>query len=497
VKRNPVLLFAAAGAVLLGFFAASGAPQDRSGDNGGNKGGAPPPGKGRGFGRGARKGPPGPVPRLSDGKPDLTGIWNLFQGGGGGGRGGADLQPWAAKVVADHRAKDGAEDYEARCLPGGPPRASPYHTALFSTPKLVLMLHEGNTHMYRQFFVDGTDHPLNLKPTFYGDSRAHWDGDTLVVDTVSFFEKSWFDYAGTPHTKAMHLIETFHRTDFGDLEMKDTIDDPGVYTKPLVMNRTSTLETGFEMTEYVCNENNQDPGHLDATISTLTAGSEDLDKNKLKGVPPVQARKAPAPPSGATPHTDTGKVDFSGVWVPTSILLPSDPSYQPWAKKIYDERKANKGRDDPESVCLPDGAVRVNPLPYKIVQRPEAIALLWEGNTHSYRRFFLDGRAHNLDVEPESWTGQSIGKWDGDSLVVDTVGFNDKTWLDSTGKPHSADMHLIERYRRPDLGHLKVDLTIEDPKAFTKPYSFTRTFTLAPKWDLEEYVCQAILDGIE
>ena len=124
--------------------------------------------------------------------------------------------------------------------------------------------------------------------------------------------------------------------------------------------------------------------------------------------------------------------------------------------------------------------MRVNPLPYKIVQRPKMIALLWEGNTHSYRRFFLDGRKPNLDVEPESYTGHSNGKWDGDTLVVDTVGFNDKTWLDSTGKPHSDAMHLIERYKRPDLGHLNVELTIDDPKAFTKPYSFTRTFTLAP-----------------
>jgi hypothetical protein len=124
------------------------------------------------------------------------------------------------------------------------------------------------------------------------------------------------------------------------------------------------------------------------------------------------------------------------------------------------------------------------------------VVLLWEGNTHSYRRFFLDGRAHNLDIEPESYTGQSIGKWDGDTLVVDTVGFNDKTWLDSTGKPHSEAMHLIERYKRPDLGHLNVDITIEDDKAFTKPYNFTRTFTLAPGWELQEYICQAILDGI-
>ena len=461
-------------------------------------GAAAPQGRGAPPARGARpQGPPGPVPRLPDGHPDLTGIWNGFAAVGGVARGGdaPNMLPWASKIVADRRANQGAEDFEARCLPGGPPRAAPYHTALFSTPNLVLMLFEGNTHMYRQFFVDGSTHPQDLKPTFYGDSRAHWDGDTLVVDTVSFFEKSWYDFSGTPHTKQMHLIEKFHRRDYGNMDMEVTIEDPGVLTKPWVINRTTTLEVGFEMTEYVCNENNQDPEHLDATL-TNPSSAADKGQNKLKGVPPVQARKPPAPPPGSTPRTQDGRVDFSGVWVPGSTLLPGDPSYQPWAKKIYDERKANKGQDDPERVCLPNGAVRVNPLPYKIVQRPETIALLWEGNTHSYRRFFLDGRAHNLEIEPESWTGQSIGKWDNDTLVVDTVGFNDKTWLDATGKPHSDAMHLTERYRRPDLGHLNVELTIEDTKAFTKPYTFTRAFTLAPGWELQEYVCQAILDGV-
>jgi hypothetical protein len=463
-------------------------PQDKAGA----KGAAPadPGGRGKAGGRGARKGPPGPVPRLSDGHPDLSGIWNGFGGSGGDA---PNMLPWAAKIVADHRANGGAEDFEARCLPGGPPRAAPYHTSLFSTPKEVLMLFEGNTHMYRQFFVDGSTHPKDLKPTFYGDSRAHWDGDTLVVDTVGFNTISWYDFAGTPHTKDMHLIETFHRTDYGDMEMKVTIEDPGALGGPWVINRTTTLETDFEMTEYVCNENNQDPGHLDATLASGAKAAA----VKSQGVPPVVAKKAPVPPTGATPHTVDGKVDLSGVWVPTSTALPGDPAYQPAFKKIYDDRKASKGKDDPERICLPDGAVRLNPLPYKIVQGPKMVALLWEGNTHSYRRFFLDGRAHNLDIEPESYTGQSIGKWDGDALVVDTVGSNDKTWLDSTGKPHSSDMHLTERYRRPDLGHLNVDLTIEDPKAFTKPYTFTRTFTLAPSWELQEYVCQAILDGVE
>jgi hypothetical protein len=87
------------------------------------------------------------------------------------------------------------------------------------------------------------------------------------------------------------------------------------------------------------------------------------------------------------------------------------------------------------------------------------------------------------------WMGESIAKWDGDTLVVDTIGFNDKTWLNGQGVPHSEELHVIERYRRPDLGHLQVEITLEDPKAFTKPHTFTRTFTLLTNWEIHEYVC--------
>ncbi|HEY3824308.1 MAG TPA: hypothetical protein VGL82_07095 [Bryobacteraceae bacterium] len=216
-------------------------------------------------------------------------------------------------------------------------------------------------------------------------------------------------------------------------------------------------------------------------------------------VTPPPVRKAPPPPSGPTPHMPDGAVDLSGVWVLSgSPNLPSDPAYTPDAKKLYETRKANKGKDDPSAVCLPNGLVRVTPFPYKIVQTPKMVVLLSEGNTHSYRRFFLDGRGHPKDVNDDpSWTGDSIGKWEQDTLVVDTVGANDKTWLDNTGRPHSDELHVVERYRRPDLGHLEVAYTLEDPKDFTKPYTFRRTFTLAPTWELQEYVCQAILDGVD
>ena len=227
-----------------------------------DKGAVPLPGapqaKGRGFGRGGKKGPAGPLPRLSDGKPDITGVWNGF---GGSGQDAPDMLPWAAKVVADHRAAGGAEDFEARCLPGGPPRAAPYHTSFFATPKLVVMLFEGNIHTYRQIFIDGREHPKDLDPTWYGHSIGKWDGDTLVVDTVGFNDKFWFDFAGHPHTEQLHVIERFRRRDLGNLDMDITIEDPAAYTEPWKLKRTSVLMKG-EISEYICNENNQDVEHL-------------------------------------------------------------------------------------------------------------------------------------------------------------------------------------------------------------------------------------------
>src|SRR5579862_9185908 len=211
---------------------------------------------------------------------------------------------------------------------------------------------------------------------------------------------------------------------------------------------------------------------------------------QVKSVPEPPVRKPPPPPAGSTPRALDGKVDLSGVWVLSgSPNLPSDPAYTPEAKKLYDQRKAGKGKDDPSAVCLPNGTVRVTGLPYKIVQTPKMVILLSEGNTHSYRRFFLDGRPHNLDLDPNSWNGDSIAKWEGDTLVVDSIGFNDRTWLDDTGKPHSDEMHVVERYRRPAMGRLEVQYTIEDQKALTKPYTFTRVFALAANRELREYFC--------
>ena len=195
-------------------------------------------------------------------------------------------------------------------------------------------------------------------------------------------------------------------------------------------------------------------------------------------------------PTGPTPRMPDGKVDFSGVYAPANFgnyggAFP----LQPWAKKVFDDRRAGLSKDDPEGFCLPAGVPRISPFPEKFVQTKDLFVILDEGNVHSYRQIFLDGRGHGKGLD-QLWMGHSIGTWEGnDTLVVDSVGFNDKTWLNGQGTPHTDKLHVTEKYTRPDLGHVNVEITIDDPGALTAPHTFTRGFLLRPDWELLEYVC--------
>ena len=205
-------------------------------------------------------GPSGPVPRMPDGKPDLSGIWNGQRALPGQEE--PAMLPWAAALTKQRTENYSADDPEARCIPAGVPRSTPYHHQIVQTPNLVLILVEGNIHTFRQIFLDRKEHLKNPEPLWYGDSIGHWEGDTLVVDTTGFNDQFWFDMAGHPHTTQLRVVERYRRRDFGNLEVQVTIDDPGAYSKPWVSNRVSTIETGIEMSEYVCNENNSDVLHL-------------------------------------------------------------------------------------------------------------------------------------------------------------------------------------------------------------------------------------------
>jgi hypothetical protein len=187
--------------------------------------------------------------------------------------------------------------------------------------------------------------------------------------------------------------------------------------------------------------------------------------------------------------------DLSGVWASagydaniTKDMKSGELPMSPWAEALYKERQANHSKDDPESRCLPDGVARRDSYPFKIIQTPTLVLILFEGNVHSYRQIFLDGRGHPKDLD-KNWWGHSIGQWEGDTLVVDTVGFNDRTWLDHAGHPHSDQLHVTERYTRPDAGRLSVQITIDDPVAYAHPWSVTEVSRALPTRDLHEYIC--------
>ncbi len=197
--------------------------------------------------------------------PDFSGI---YQGGGPiddisqGLKPGETLPllPEARKIL---EARHSQEDPQASCLPSGVPRISPYPWRILQTPTYIFILFEGNIHSYRQIFMDGRGHPSDLDPTWYGHSIGRFEGKTLVVDTVGFNDRFWFDFKGHPHTERLHIVERYTFDAVGKLVNEITIDDPGAYEKPFrVTFKAERAPKGFELMEYICQENNQDVEHL-------------------------------------------------------------------------------------------------------------------------------------------------------------------------------------------------------------------------------------------
>ena len=196
-----------------------------------------------------------------------------------------------------------------------------------------------------------------------------------------------------------------------------------------------------------------------------------------------------AAPAGPTPRTADGKPDLSGVWFAQRTVDPGKPEPLPWAETLLRERAANNAKDAPGAHCLPRGITNAGALfPFKLVQTPGLLVMLFEDDVPSHRQVFLDGRDHPKDPNP-MWMGYSIGHWEGDTLVIDTVGFDDRSWLDNVGHPHTEMMRVVERFRRPDLGHLEIEFTIDDPGAYAKPWKIKRASELDAGDDIGEYVC--------
>jgi hypothetical protein len=240
----------------------------------------------------------------------------------------------------------------------------------------------------------------------------------------------------------------------------------------------------------------------------LAAGTADAQSS-----PPQQAAAKPAPPKPA-PRAANGKPDLSGIWIITSALPlfegedalaaaraadaaagrppprpPEPPPYKPEYEAQRQEYLARRGIDDPMSRCLMTGVPRIQyrPLPLEIIQVPDRVIILYEIH-HAFRIIPTDGRGHPDDLEP-SYLGDSVGHWEGDTLVVDVTGFNTKTWLAGVGTIHSEQLRVTERYTRDSLDTIRYEVTMEDPVVFTKPWSMGETFRLRPNERIREYEC--------
>jgi hypothetical protein len=231
--------------------------------------------------------------------------------------------------------------------------------------------------------------------------------------------------------------------------------------------------------------------------------------------------------AGPPPRTADGKPDLSGLWEPVHdkatrpeftngtpplpFAVPSSPNdppvaqffnigagfkdgllpFTPWAAEIRAQRKGNNNKDNPDAACLPLGLTQlhIHPQPRKVIQTPREIVVLYEANGNT-RQILTDGRPLPNNNPVPWWYGYSVGHWDGDTLVVETTGFRDDVWLDVEGSPLTSTGKMTERWRRLKFGLMQIDITIEDPKAYTKPFTVRVNHQLMPDTELMEFVCE-------
>jgi hypothetical protein len=225
-------------------------------------------------------------------------------------------------------------------------------------------------------------------------------------------------------------------------------------------------------------------------VGTMPAAAQWLDRS-WPGIPRTAAGKPDL--TAPAPRGPDGKPDLTGVWNGPTPEPKLDPAIaQPWVNDLVRQRQQDYQKGRPSYRCLPSGPEADRFAGWKrILQTPTSIAILNDDLT--YRVIFMDGRELEANPAP-SWMGYSVGRWDGDTLIVDSVGFNDKTWLSRYGQAHTEALRVRERYRRRDFGHLQVEVTFTDPPAYAKPWGLTADMALAADTEMLEAVCELSSD---
>ena len=422
-------------------------------------------------------------------------------------------QPWAAVKKAENSRNRLKADPLAQCFMPGVPRIMylDFPFQIFHTAKAIAITFEWSL-VYRLIYTDGSPHSDNID-SWMGDSRGRWEGDTLVVDVTNHNDQTWFDRAGDFHSNALHVVELYHMTDPDTIEYQATIDDPKVFTKPwnisLELHRRTDRERLFE---YVC--------QAEAEEVSGAFTREDRTWYPGNGTPPAEPAQGNIRPARSTsPRVDTGirrmadgKPDLQGFYEsgagganqglerrPAGGLLPPgrgvivDPPdgklpMLSWAvQETADRNLPERGYDDPTAHCFPAGVPRSMYVPaaVHIIQTSEYIVFLHE--RMSWRIVPLDGRAH-LPDSIRLWQGDSVGRWDGDTLVVDTANFNGKTWLNEGGEIVSYAEHVTERFTPAGPDSVNYEATVTDPVVYTRSWTIAFPFK-REKFELIESPC--------
>ena len=421
------------------------------------------------------------------------------------------------QLAANQKSADPLE----KCYMPGVPRIMylPFPFHIYQTPEHIAITFEWSQ-VHRTIYTNGVPGPEGIE-FWMGDSRGRWEGDTLVVDVKDQNDKTWFDTTGTFHSDQVHVVERYTMTDPDTIQYEATIEDPKVFSRPwkisMPIYRHKDRDRIFE---YQCQaeleEANGDferdpktwypgpsakPVEIPAEWAAMSApASFELPEappqpsGRPGQTPPPEPEKPSGPPPPIRRLAD-GKPDLQGYYMPDGgggnyglgkhaqdfltpggrgiIVDPPDGTLpmQPWAKlEVASRQLPERGYDDPTAHCFVAGVPRSTyvPSPLQIVQPPGYVVILHE--RMSWRSIPLDGRAH-LPDEMRLWQGDSVGRWDGVTLVVETTNFNGKTWLNEVGEMVSHAERVIERFKPINGDRINYQATVSDPLVYTRPWT--------------------------
>ncbi|HEY2842416.1 MAG TPA: hypothetical protein VGJ09_02155 [Bryobacteraceae bacterium] len=473
------------------------------------------------------------VPRTAAGKPNLQGIWQVrgdaaYDLQDHAARKGAPAaksvvdggtipyQPWAVAKKAANFSKRATEDPLGQCYLPGVPRIMymQYPFQIFQTPEHVAIAFEWSS-VHRLIYTDGKPPLHDVVDAWMGDSRGRWEGDTLVVDVKGHNDKTWFDMAGNFHSDQMGLVERYTMQDADTIRYEVTVNDPKVFTKSWKMSVPLVRQKAMKrLLEYECDAEAQEAsGDFERDPRTWypKPGSPPSPLGKpgemTPGVtlPPVKAgtslkRAADGKPDltgyyqsgggGANYGLERHGRDFLTPATRGVVIDPADGSlpYLPWARAERINRELPyRGYDDPTAHCFVAGVPRsmYTPSPIQILQTPQYVVLLFE--RMSWRIIPLDGRPHIAD-NIRLWQGDSVGHWEGDTLVVDTTNMNGKTWLNEVGDVVSYAEHIVERFTPLDGNKINYRATVTDPIPYSRPWTIEIPMNGQPE-ELLEVAC--------